>query len=878
MVRKNSFLYSMNISILCIVLLCLAATSQSDEADNKAADIDMVEMREHSKYQEIQTLLKQFKPHALQQAIQDLTKTFPNKYPHGKEFLRQLAEYEKQLSEINKTLAKDDVEELDVIKEFVDRLLNFQFEVIVSNPLIVDHPILFVVRNQYKPDHHNSATIFQTGEVNTSSFQGGGALKTIDFSSSGKVTTLLTVQDGIIRDPEVYFDGGKIIFSMRYNIEDDYHIYEINTDGTGLKQLTSAAGVSDIDPLYLPDDSIVFSSTREPKYSTSDRHIVTNLFRMEADGANIHQIGKNTLHEAHGTLMSDGRILYDRWEHIDRNSVDGQGLWTVNPDGTNHTVYWGRNTNSPGGVIDARVIPDTQQILCVFVSCHDRPWGALSIIDRRLGVDGRKPVIRTWPSDAINLVGIGDWDAFKSVYPKYEDPCVLSSKYFLCSRMTGNDEEMGIYLADVFGNEICLYAEEPGCYDPMPLRPQPRPFIIPSRRNFENSDGHFYVIDVYNGTHMQGVKRGSVKYLRVVESPEKRFWSYLPWYGQGMQYPAMNWHDFSNKSILGTVPVEEDGSAYFAVPSDTFVYFQLLDENGMMVQSMRSGTMIQSGEITGCIGCHENRLSAPPPASKKILAAVQREPSELKGWYGEPRLFSYMKEVQCVFDRSCVRCHDYGKDAGKILNLAADRTNTFNTSYNELWRKKYITVIGAGQSDIQQPYSWGSHVSILVRKILEGHNDVKLEKESFDRIVTWIDINAPYYPSYMCAYPDNLAGRSPLDMKQIKRLSELTGVPFPELANYKKNRGPQISFERPELSPCLEKVKRKDNSNYREALAIIQAGQETLSKQPRVDMDGFHASLIDQLRQKKYMMRQQVELRNRNEISKGEKSYDDRRE
>jgi hypothetical protein len=409
----------------------------------------------------------------------------------------------------------------------------------VTAPLVSDYPILFVVRRQYNGDHHNTATMFQTGEINTKSFEGGGALKTIDLAAGGKVKTLIELPEGIVRDPEVHFDGSRIVFSMRKNIDDDYHIYEINADGSGLKQLTFGKGISDIDPLYLPDDTIVFSSTREPKYCMCARHIMCNLFRMDCDGANIHQIGKNTLHEGHGSLMADGRILYDRWEYVDRNFGDAQGLWTMNPDGTNHAIYWGNNTLAPGGVIDARTIPGTQQVLCIFGSCHDRPWGALTIVERRLGLDGSAPVVRIWPAEAIELIGgIGGtkpvplnykekyaFDNLLPVRPKYEDPYPLSDKYFLCSRMTGDDEQMGIYLVDLYGNEQLLYSEEPGCYDPMPLAPRPRPAIVPSRRDFENRQGTFYVVDVYQGTHMKGVERGQVKYLRVVESPEKRFWT-----------------------------------------------------------------------------------------------------------------------------------------------------------------------------------------------------------------------------------------------------------------------------------------------------------------------------------------------------------------
>jgi len=798
---------------------------------------------------------------ALRAAIEDLMTTFGDHYPGGKGYLTELDDIERRMNETIQTdRAKIEAE-----------LIDLQRKALVANPLVSGQPILFVVRQQYKTDHHNTATMFKTGEINTNSFHGGGALKTIDLAKVGDAKTLIESAEGVVRDPDVHFDGEKIIFSMRRNIRDDYHIYEINADGTGIRQLTSAPGIADFDPLYLPDESIVFSSTREPKYCMCNRHIMGNLFRMDADGANIHQIGKSTLHEGHSALMPDGRILYDRWEYVDRNFGDAQGLWTVNPDGTNHAVYWGNNTNSPGGVIDACVIPGTQRVLCIFGSCHDRPWGALTIIDRRLGIDGREPVIRTWPASAIERVGKGNYDAFLSVKPKYEDPYPLNDKYFLCSRMTGRGEQMGIYLVDVFGNEILLHVEEPGCYDPMPLGPRPRPLRIPSRRDFENEQGYFYVVNVYEGTHMKGVEPGTVKYLRVVESPEKRFWTHPAWGGQGVHCPAINWHSFENKRILGTVPVAEDGSAYFEAPSDKFVYFQLLDENKMMVQSMRSGTIVQSGEMTGCVGCHDNRLGAPAQLNRKIPMALQRPPSKLHGWHGQPRFFSYIKEVQPIFDKHCVSCHDYNKDEGKKLNLAGDRTNTFNTSYNELWRKKYIKCIGAGPAEIQQPYSWGSHASKLVNVIRAGR---RLNSAEFETIVTWIDLNGPYYPRYDSAYPDNLTGRSPLNNKQIDRLSKLTGVPFAKLANHNNNSGPQLSFDRPHLSPCLANFKDTSDSEYIEALSIIRAGSRMLQERPRADMPGFQACTVDQKRQEQYVMRQQTELRNRQAIRKGQKLYD----
>ncbi len=814
---------------------------------------------------------------ALRSAVADLSERYPESYVEGAAFIARIAAFEELARK--RPLAAGDMR----------RFAELQREALVAHPLLKHRSILFTTRRQFKPDHHNTATMFQAGEINTQSFEGGSALKALDLAQGG-VHVLLEAPEGIVRDPEVHFEGDRILISMRRDISGAYHLYEIGADGANLRQLTFAEGVSDIDPFYLPNGDIVFSSTREPKYCMCNRHIMCNLFRMSADGANIHQIGKSTLFEGHGALLPDGRILYYRWEYVDRNFGDAQGLWTTYPDGTNHAVYWGNNTQSPGAVINARPIPGTSQAICVFSSCHDRPWGAIAIIDRRLGVDGAvdgqpsDSVIRTWPPSAVALVGEGDpgqfhWDSFMSVTPKYEDPFPLDKHFFLCVRTIGAAETTGIYMLDVFGNELLLYAEEDGasgvgCYDPMPLAPSKRPPDLPVRRDYENGWGCFYVADVYQGTHMEGVERGSVKYLRVVESPEKRTFTHPSWDGQGQQAPGMSWHDFNNKRILGVVPVEADGSAYFQAPSDAFLYFQLLDERGMMVQSMRSGATIQSGEVQGCLGCHEDRLSTPPLPATATIQALTRPPSELTGWLGPARLFDYQREVQPVFDAHCVRCHDYGKEAGAALNLAGDRDLVFNTSYNELWRKGYVQVVGAGPAQIQQAFSWGSHASKLTRTLLEAHYDAAPSAEDIERVVTWMDINAPYYSEYDSAYPDHPGGRSPLDREQALELSVLTGVPLLEQLGQSVNQGPQVCFERPEMSPCLNGLETANPEARQRALEIIKAGARRLETQARADMDGFQPCAEHAAQQEKYRLRQEVEARNREALRQGEILYD----
>jgi hypothetical protein len=456
-------------------------------------------------------------------------------------------------------------------------------------------------------------------------------------------------------------------------------------------------------------------------------------------------------------------------------------------------------------------------------------------------------------------------DALGNVKPWYNTPWPLSDpatglgagKYFLCVRATERRRPPAICLLDVFGNEILLHSDGPGCFSPMPLAPRPRPVAIPTRRDFGNRDGVFFVRDVYKGTHMKGVKAGAVKAIRVIEVLSKRGRSEgAGWNGLGMQTPAMNWTEFHAKRILGTVPVEADGSACFRVPADTFVYFQLLDANGMMIQSMRSGTSVHSGERLGCVGCHESRSTAPAPRRRKrVPSAIRRAPSKLRPWYGPPRRFSYINEVQPVLDKHCVKCHDFGKTGAAKVVLAGDRTASFNISYMELWGKGYLGTIGAGPAGHLPAYSWGSHGSRLIMHLRKGHEDVKLDAEGLDRLITWVDLNGPYYPTTYCAYPHNPPGRCPLDRREIAALGRLAGFRLNQVTRSDQCRGPMISFDRPELSPCLTRLKA-DPAKYDKALAIIREGRRRLQSRPRADMPGFVPWEKDQKRKahrKKYL-------------------------
>jgi len=807
--------------------------------------------------------------------------------------------------------------------------------------------ILFVARKQYCGGHHNTETFFPSAknEMNSGRFRPGAALKIFD-PATGAVTTLLETKDGHLRDPEVHFSGKKIVFSYRRDAADSYHIYEINADGSGLKQLTFMRDVDDIDPFYLADDHIAFSSTREPKYCGCNRHIMANLYRMEPDGANIHQISKNTLFDGHGSLLPDGRILYDRWEYVDRNFGDAQGLWTCYPDGTRHEIFWGNNTPSPGAVIQARAIPGSDKTVCTFSSCHDRPWGAVAIIDRKRGLEGPKPVINIWPAAARERIWDSErgdrygFDNFSGLPLKYEDPYALDEQRVLATRrLEPKSEKTALFLLTTGGaagnakdgnakggSEILLYKEpayDIGCYDPSPLTPRHRPPVLSTQRAYTGNTGAFYVLDVYQGTHMTGIKRGDVKYLRVVETPEKRFWSNGNWSGQGAIAPAIGWDDFMVKRILGTVPVNPDGSAYFECPSEKFVFFQLLDKDGLMLHSMRSGTMVQPGEKNGCVGCHDDRLAAVPANTRTVAKIFQRPPANLTPWRGlpasdtatlaaggntavltpeaatgDPALqppFSYREQVQPVWDKYCVRCHTPEKPAGKKLNLTGASGVVFNPSYAELWAKHYIKPVGAGPARILNAKEWGSTQSKIVPFLRKKHGGVNLEKDdpaAFNRVITWIDINAPYYASYSTSYPNNPFGRSPLTGGELNQLSKLVGRNVSARPSdhgrvghfLRDDISPRdinllagveaLNFEKPEASPCLAGLKAKDPAKYEAALAIVKRGAERVRTNGDNGTNHFTPCKLDLWRDAKYHDRLTREAANRAAIAAGEKLYD----
>ena len=779
-------------------------------------------------------------------------------------------------------------------------------------PLTVP-PLVYVARQPFAQDHHNTGTEFAAGDVSCHNVRPGAAIRRLDGTN---VTTLLDCPKGVIRDLEVSWDARMLLFSMRREPWENFAVWEMNADGSGLRRVTDGAG-ADIDPCYLPDGRIVFVSTRDTKFCGCNWHLQGNLFRVDEDGSHLRQLGRNNLYESRPSVLPDGRVIYDRWNYVDRHFGCSFGLWTMFPDGRTQALFYGENAWKPGAIFDARAIPTTgttgvspvagqDRVVCVFGACHDRPWGALVALDRRKGLDGMAPILKSFPADITNRVlytaDYGDGrnpyhscesyiDSFRDLPVKYADPYPLDADRVLVARTIDlrKSEKTAIYLCSwSTGTETFIHAEERlACFDPLPLVPRTRPPAVPDAVDDTQKTGVFYLADVYHGTGMERVKRGTVKWLRIVEAPPKRDRSDQFWNTDTTHRPAVNYNCTNTKRVLGVVPVAEDGSAIFEVEAGKFVYFQALDEKGMMVQSMRNGTTLQPGERASCVGCHEDRLEAPPPI--KDAAARGRRPDIPSLPAGESvHNFSYCHEIQPIWNRHCLSCHDLptggqtptaegqtpmagGQSpqeggqapktggqtptaAQKAIVLAGDLGIVFNTSYMALrakspfrWYppkegmpKELLKPVDDGPPEVLPAYAWGSHASRLVDMLDAGHHGVKLDARERAKIVEWIDLNTPYYPVYETAFPDRPYGRSPLTNEQVAELVKLTGdrqsiVPKKMWDRPDRTRllGTGVNFTRPELSPCLKGV---TGENREKALALIRAGAATLREYGRPDM------------------------------------------
>ncbi|MDR2762954.1 MAG: hypothetical protein LBB88_10155, partial [Planctomycetaceae bacterium] len=683
--------------------------------------------------------------------------------------------------------------------------------------------ILFIRRPTFQSSHYY--TDFIDGSVFF-----GSELCLLSIKDGSIKSLAPTLKDGIIGRCNLSFDGKKIIFDYKRKLGEGYRIWEINIDGSGLRQLTfpptdenermakyrmdknnivsnrweryKGIGANryfhhtdDFHPAYLPDGGFVFVSTRcEHGILCDGPDVLTAsvVYRADKNG-NIEKLSDNSVSESCPTIMEDGRILYTRWEYVDNGSVTNKGLWALNPDGTASTEIYGIDIVFPAVFNTARQIPgQPTKFVCIGAPHMPVGLGTILLVDTRFDrrtVEGvkyitpevdqqyqwgwTKPVngqffTRLYEPPAVKSVSIQrdysrDGGGNTDKGPLFIDPFPFNEHDFLVSynpdKKWNTVNAYGLYLINDAGERDLLFKDsEWSAWCPIPVRATvnpPTPVAALDSNLAEKKLAQLIVTDVYAG--MEGVPRGSIKYLRINEHVPRPWSARRYWDGDefDQQHSVISHNAALGLRVQhGVVPVEKDGSANFVVPADKNIFLQALDENYREVQRERTFVNYRPGEVRSCIGCHEQASAA--PTDKKSMPLALRGAYNLPGpQLGEKsgsRPISYYEDVQPVLDRHCVRCHNSEKKDGDV-NLEGKLTRLFNVSYETLMKRDSFPIIGenhpkAGNNHYLPPYSLGSNASKLVKLLDKGHYDIKMPMEDWIRLTTWIDSNGQYYGTY----------------------------------------------------------------------------------------------------------------------------------
>lgn len=641
---------------------------------------------------------------------------------------------------------------------------------------VVPRRIVFVKHFNLTGSHY-AYTEGQSDAQHERTFKAGAALCLLDLSGAEPVVeTLLDDPKGVIRDPDVSYDGKRVLFAWKKSDrEDDYHLYEMDVATRAVRTLTRGLGVADYEGAYLPGGDILFNSTRCVQTVDCWWTEVSNLYACDRDGKQIRRLAFDQVHDNYPTVTPDGRVLYTRWEYNDRGQVYPQALFEMNTDGTGQREFYGNSSWFPTTIAHARAIPGSSKVLAVATGHHSDQSGKLIVIDPRRGRQENEGVQLVAPvreTKAVRVDAYGqDGDQFQHPYPLNEREFLIS--YAPTPPPRGGKVGFGLYWMDIDGHrELLAWDEALSCARPVPLAARREPKLRPAVADAHSTNGSYYVQDVYAGPGLAGIPRGTVKRLRVVALDYRAAGighngNHGPAGGALVSTPiAINNGGWDVKSVLGSVPVEEDGSAHFVVPARTPVYFQLLDARGFVVQTMRSWTTLQPGERQSCVGCHESKNSAPPANYGAALAA--RKPArELELFHGPVRGFSYPAEIQPIWDRHCTTCHGStsltagtgAKEKDKAFSLLA--TPVEDKQAKRFWSESYVNLTRGGPSNrwvnwisvqsippMLPPYPAGAALSPLFPLLEKGHYDVKLDPAEVEKIACWIDLLVPFCGDY----------------------------------------------------------------------------------------------------------------------------------
>lgn len=540
------------------------------------------------------------------------------------------------------------------------------------------YPRLVYTRHYNLGGSHYAYTEGQSDAQAERHFVPGTALCLLDVAT-GRTADLLVDPGGVIRDPDVSYDGRSILFAWKKSDrEDDYHLYEMDAASGTVRQITSGLGVADYEGIYLPSGDLLFNSTRCVQTVDCWWTEVSNLYTCRRDGQFLRRLSFDQVHTNFPQVLEDGRVVYTRWDYNDRGQLFPQPLFQMNQDGTGQTEFYGNNSWFPTTLIHARGVPGSHQLIAIATGHHSDQSGKLCLVDRHRGTQENVGIQLLAPLRDTPAVHV---DAYGQEGDQFEYPYPLSESEFLVTYAPDGDARQKLPLSGRFGiywlaadgrRELLAWDERQSCNQSVPLAPRPMPFTRPSTVDYHATTGSYYLQDVYAGPGLTGIARGTIKRLRVIGLEFRAAGigsngNSGPAGGALISTPiAIGNGAWDVKVVYGDATVYPDGSAYFTAPARTPLYFQALDGQGQAVQTMRTWSTLQPGERQSCVGCHEAKGDAPLtglPHSQATRAGAQA----LIPFYGPPRGFSFSREVQPILDRNCVRCHcDRARSAARV--------------------------------------------------------------------------------------------------------------------------------------------------------------------------------------------------------------------
>ncbi|MCL2117214.1 MAG: SUMF1/EgtB/PvdO family nonheme iron enzyme [Planctomycetaceae bacterium] len=692
---------------------------------------------------------------SVRRALVDMIETFGDAYPDGPANLKTLAEFEKRLAENSNDTALQ--------AEFAA----FRKKALLANPLLDNFDKLVLVRASRLAAPPLNA--YTNTEMNRKGWDHQLAILSNLRGRPQLQVIYKPEKDRPVRDLELHWDADRVLFSTINDAEDAnerWGVFEIHLDGTGIRQLTpdDQPDVDFFDACYLADGPDVITASTACMQGLpceNGSRPMAVLYRVNPETKHVRQLTFEQDSDWHPTMLPNGRVMYLRWEYSDIMHYYARYLFSMNPDGTNQMALHGSGSYFPTAFKHARPMPDhPHEIIGVVGGHHGRgETGRLCIIDPSLGNKypfRYRPESKLWgpenskidiptevyPAEVTGFVQeipgygrdvVGNVLDEQGEHLKYNFiyPFPLNRNYYLCSlNKTGEGGNFGIYLVDRFDNMTLIYEERgKSFFEPIPIMKPVKPPVLADRVDLASDQATVFMTDIYQGIGLKDVPRGTIKKLRV-------FSYHFGYLGSGGHESVGVESSWDIKRILGTVDVEEDGSAFFTIPANTPVSVQPLDKDNRAVQLFRSWFVGMPGENAACVGCHENQANVTPAAYSQ---AAVRTPKPVTPWYGGPRPVAFPSEVyEPVVKKFCIGCHD-GSDANRAAPSFADAKKAYDNIHPFVNRPGPET-----DMEVLPPYEYHASSSELVQMLECGHYNVTLDDEAWDRLSCWIDMNAPW--------------------------------------------------------------------------------------------------------------------------------------